>query len=175
MTRILSRMLVAASLAAFAAGSAPAVFAAGAPAVSWVVQDKVSGQVIEIAKPTGTVTLDGNHPFEVRFIVKDPGRNGELAIGGKVVALQCHGDSSTGKGIHRALPQRVVPVVQGQPGDISLAFNAGGVTLCPGADTGESRIEAGRIVIRGSRIDKRDTRYQATGTLTIKLAPATSK
>jgi hypothetical protein len=81
------RSMVVASLA-LVAGLVPMAWAGGVPAISWVVHDQTSGQVIEIPTPTGIVTLDGNHVFDVKLIVKDTGGASEVAIGGKIDHLQ---------------------------------------------------------------------------------------
>jgi hypothetical protein len=150
---------------------APLALAAGVPALAWTVHDQTSGQVIEIAKPTGAVTLDGNHRFDVKLVVKDPGRATQIAIGGRIVGLQCVGEDAQqgGKPVRRALPQHVAPAPQGQPAEATLAFNGDGIPLCSGA--GQDHVKGGKILVHGSSTDKRDALYQATGTLTIKLAP----
>ena len=171
MRRAIVFSLVVAS-SALAAGWAPLALAAGVPALAWTVHDQTSGQVIEIAKPTGAVTLDGNHPFEVKLVVKDPGRATQIAIGGRIVGLQCVGENAQqgGKPVRRALPQHVAAAPQGQPAEATLAFNGDGIALCSGA--GQGHVKGGKILVHGSSTDKRDALYQATGTLTINLVPA---
>lgn len=174
MNRTIAFPLVVAS-SVLAAAWAPLALAGGVPTLAWAVHDQASGQVIEIAKPTGAVTLDGNHPFDVKLVVKDPGRATQIAIGGRIVGLRCTGENAQqgGKPARGALPQRVAPAPQGEPAEATLAFNGGGIPLCSVA--GQDHVTGGKILIHGSSTDKRDALYQATGTLTINLVPGTPR
>jgi hypothetical protein len=172
MNRTLAFPLVVAS-SVLVAGWAPFALAGGVPTLAWTVHDQTSGQVIEIAKPTGAVTLDGNHRFDVKLVVKNPGRATQISIGGRIVGLQCTGENAQrgGKPVRRALPQHIAPAPQGEPAQAALTFNGDGIPLCSGA--GQDHVKVGKILVHGSSTDKRDALYQATGTLTINLVPGT--
>lgn len=170
----LTRPFVVASL--LIACPASSAWAVGVPSISWVVHDQTSGRIVEIARPAGAITLDGNHSFYVKLVVKGLGAPSGVAIGGKIVALQCSaaGSSSSRKATRRALPQQVATATPDQPAEMTLSFNGDGIPLCAGANSGggaADRVNGGTIRINGSSIDKRESQYRATGTLTIKLIP----
>jgi hypothetical protein len=170
----LSRPFVVASL--LIACPASSAWAVGVPSISWVVHDQASGHDIEIITPAGAITLDGNHPFDVRLVVKGLGAPSDVAIGGKIVGLQCGaaGSYSSRKATRRALPQHVVTAAPDQPAEMTLSFNGDGIPLCAGVNPGggaADRVIGGTIRINGSSIDKRESQYRAIGTLTIKLIP----
>jgi hypothetical protein len=57
---------------------------------------------------------------------------------------------------------------------MTLSFNGDGIPLCAGANLGAGaadRVNRGTIGINRSSIDKHESQYRATGTLTIKLIP----
>jgi hypothetical protein len=160
----------------FVACSASSAWAVGVPTINWVVHDQTSNRMIEIGRPADTITLNGNHSFVVKLVVKGLGAPSDLAIGGTIARLRCgaSGSSSSRKVTHRVLPQQVAIAAPGQPAELTLSFNGERTGLCASGSAGggtADRVNGGTIRINGSSIDKRESQYRATGTLTIRLIP----